>query len=73
MTSYLHDAAVAGFSALMVIAGFEELHRFIFPSPLTVPLLLLRPVYAVAAPGLVGTLRSFGCSAAVVILSPNLH
>src|SRR5258707_322325 len=72
MTSYFHDAAVAGFSVIMAAAAFEDFRRFIIPNLLPAALCLLWPVYFAAAPSLSGALWSLGCGAAVFIVGAFL-
>jgi prepilin peptidase CpaA len=67
MALQLQFAALLGFAALMVMAAFEDLRRLIIPNALTLSLCLLWPLYAIAAPSLLGTLGALGCAVAVFL------
>ncbi len=67
MALQLQFAALLGFTALMVLAAFEDLRRLIIPNALTLSLCLLWPLYVIAAPSLFGTLGSLGCALAVFL------
>lgn len=67
MVLQLQLAALLAFTALMLLAAFEDLRRLTIPNALTLSLCLLWPLYVVGAASLGGTLGSLGCAIAVFL------
>ena len=67
MVMQLQLAALLGFAALMLMAGFEDLRRLMIPNALSLSLCVLWPLYVIATPSLYGILGSLVCALVVFL------